>query len=270
LITDFHAHTFPDHLAPRAIEALNARIPPDAHAVLDGTVGGLLASMDRAGIQRSVVASIATKPQQVGAILRWSLSIRSDRIIPFGSVHPACESPAAEVEKIAEAGLCGIKLHPLYQDFTVDDPALWPLYEAIAGAGLVLLCHAGQDVAFRRGDDRAAPRRLLAVHEAFPGMPMVAAHLGGWRMWEQVAATLCGSDVYLETSYALGVGRDDVVLEVLRRHPVERIMFGTDSPWRSQKQSLDDLVAALAESARDAVLRTNAERLLGLVERGTR
>lgn len=262
---DFHSHAFPDSLAGHAIETINANVPPGAEAVLDGTLDDLLRSMDRAGIERSVICSIATAPHQVRPILEWSLSIRGPRIIPFGSVHPDCAEPAAEVSRIAEVGLRGIKLHAMYQNFAVDDRRLWPLYGAVEGAGLVLLLHAGLDVAFPPDDDRAHPRRILAVHRAFPAMKMVAAHMGGWRMWGAVAGTLAGSGVYLETSYSFGQGRDGQVREVLRRHPVERVLFGTDSPWRDQAETLAAVRDELGgEEALARMLSWNAEGLLGL------
>ncbi len=262
-ITDIHTHAFPDGLAPRAIEALNANIVPDRHAVLDGTIGGLLDSMDAAGIDRSVICSIATAPKQVDAILRWSLSVRSERIVPFGSVHPDCADPAGEVEKIAAAGLLGVKLHPMYQDFETDDQRRWPVYGALQETGLVLVLHSGCDVAFPPDDDRAVPRRLLAVHEAFPDLRIIAAHMGAWRMWDGVIDTLAGTGVYLDTSYTFGEARPDVIEHLLARHPVERILFGTDSPWREQGRTLELVRQAFPDPEEQRmVLGGNAQRLV--------
>ena len=263
MIIDFHTHAFPDELASRAIETLDAMVPKGAEAVLDGTLGALLDSMDRAGIDRCVICSIATAPKQVDAILRWSLSIADDRVVPFGSVHPDCEDPAAEVRKIARAGLRGIKMHPLYQGFAADDERLWPVYDAVCEAGLILLMHCGRDVAFPPEDDRAAPRRVLKVHRAFPDMPLVAAHLGGWRMWEEVAETLAGTDVYLETSYSIGLCEPDTLAALRGRHAPERVLFGTDSPWRDQAEALALVRATWPDpAAQAAVLGGNARRLL--------
>jgi len=263
VIIDFHTHAFPDDLASRAIGTLNERIPPEGHAVLDGTLGALLDSMDRAGIDRCVICSIATAPKQVAAILRWSLSIADDRVVPFGSVHPDCEDPAAEVRKVARAGLRGVKMHPLYQGFAADDERLWAVYDAVCEAGLILLMHCGRDIAFPPEDDRAAPRRILKVHRAFPDMPLVAAHLGGWRMWSEVLDALAGTDVYLETSYSIGLCEPDTLTALLGRHAPERVLFGTDSPWQGQKESLDQVRHAFPDPhVRRMVLTGNAERLL--------
>ncbi|MFO8007026.1 MAG: amidohydrolase family protein [Candidatus Brocadiia bacterium] len=265
MVIDAHTHAFPDELAPKAIEVLNSEIEREAWAVLDGTISGLLRSMDDAGIERSVICSIATAPKQEAPILRWSLSVADERIIPLASVHPETPDPTVSVRRVAEAGLRGIKLHPQYQEFAVDERRLWPLYGAMAEAGLMLTFHAGRDIAFPPEDDRAAPRRILKVHQAFPEMPIVAAHMGGWKMWDEVAETLAGTDVYMETSYTFDMPEQEDVRRVVEMHPVERVLFGTDSPWREQGETLELVRRAYAEPAeQEMVLRRNAERLLGL------
>ncbi len=262
---DFHTHAFPDDLAPRAIAAWNGAVPDGAHAVLDGTIGALLRSMDAAGIERSIICSIATAPKQVDSILRWSLGIRSDRIVPFASVHPDCADPAAEVRKIAAAGLPGIKMHALYQGYALDDARMWPFYEAVAEAGLVLQLHSGGDLAFPLEDDRASPRRLAAIHRAFPDMTLVAAHLGGWQWWDDVAEILAGTDVYFETSYTFGVAQEEVIGRIIERHGADRILFGSDSPWCDQATTLSRVRQAFRDPGeQELVLRKNARRLLGL------
>ena len=263
MITDFHTHAFPDHLAAKAIAALEAGSPEAWQACTDGTIAGLVASMDAAGIGRSVIASIATAPKQAAPIVDWSCSIRSERIVPFRSVHPESDDVRGDVMRVADAGLRGIKLHALFQDFTLDDRAVWPIYEAVSEAGLVLLFHAGRDISFPRDDDRADPERILTVHTAFPSIPIVAAHSGGWHTWRQALEVFSGTSIYIETSYSLGMGEDDAVREVWASHSADRILFGTDSPWKEQKSELERVCASFPdEGARACVLSGNAEVLL--------
>jgi predicted TIM-barrel fold metal-dependent hydrolase len=263
VIVDFHTHAFPDDLALRAVDTLNERVPRKARAVLDGTLGALLRSMNRAGIDRCVICSIATAPKQVDAILQWSLSVADERVVPFGSVHPECADPAAEVRKIARAGLQGIKLHPMYQGFAADERRLWPLYAAVEEAGLILLLHCGRDIGYPPDDDRATPRRVLAAHQAFPGIRLVAAHMGGWRLWDEVLAVLAGTDVYLETSYSIGVCEPRLLAALQERHSPERVVFGSDSPWCEQADALARVREAWPDPAVQAmVLGGNAVRLL--------
>ena len=266
-ITDFHVHVFPDDLAPRAMATVAGQAPDEARPRLDGSVGDLMRSMDAAGIRRSVVCNVATAPRQVGAILAWSLSIRSDRIVPLNSVHPDCDDGPAEVHRTADSGLPGIKMHPMYQDFALDEARMWPIYEAIAARGLILVLHAGCDMAYPLSDDRADPRRLIKVHEAFPGIPIVAAHMGGWLRWREVAAVLAGSGVYLETSYSLDRAAPEEMRQILDRHPVDRIMFGTDSPWQGQADTIRLVRSTWPDPAdQEKVLAGNAARLLNEAE----
>jgi predicted TIM-barrel fold metal-dependent hydrolase len=246
-IIDVHTHAFPDKLAARAIAHLERQ--GGIRAAIDGTVDALLASMDRAGIATAVVCSIATDPAQFGSILRWSSAIAGPRLVPFPSVHPAAADPASEVRQIAAAGFRGVKLHPEYQQFHIDDPALAELYGALAETGLIALFHAGHDIGFP-DSDRASPQRLLAVHRAFPTLKIVASHLGGFRRWEEVAAHLLESGIWLDTSATIGYAPAGLLREILLGHRPDRLLFGTDSPWADQA----------AEVARVRALGLTAER----------
>src|SRR4030042_4652731 len=79
-IIDFHTHAFPDALAARAMKALLEEAP-GIKAYLDGTVGDLLRSMDRSGIETSVVCCIATKGGQFGPLLRWGREFASGAMV---------------------------------------------------------------------------------------------------------------------------------------------------------------------------------------------
>jgi predicted TIM-barrel fold metal-dependent hydrolase len=259
---DVHTHAFPDALAARAVPRLAASAGITAR--LDGTVAALLGSMDRAGIALSVVCSIATEPRQFASILAWSEAIAGPRLLPFPSVHPGSPQVVEEVRSVARAGFRGVKLHPEYQDFAIDAPRLQPLYAALEEAGLTVLFHAGHDIGFP-DSDRAAPARILAVHRAFPRLRIVASHLGGFRRWEEVAALLVGTGVWLDTSYTLGHIPDGLLRGILAAHRPDRILFGSDSPWVGQEEALAGIRAlGLAPDLERRILSANARELLGL------
>ena len=89
-IIDFHTHVFPDALAPRAIAQLTINATASGYTPLtDGTVAGLLESMSRAGISRSVICNIATNPRQMKKVNDFAILLLDDpRLIPLGSVNP--------------------------------------------------------------------------------------------------------------------------------------------------------------------------------------
>ncbi len=260
-IVDVHTHAFPDKLAARAI----AHLQQAGHdqPALNGTVADLLCSMDAAGVAVSVVCSIATRPEQFRSILDWSQQIASERIVPFPSIHPAHPDAAGQVTELARAGFKGFKLHPYYQEFDIDEPRLFPLYEKAAEHGLVLLCHAGFDIAFTR-TRRAKPQRIRRVVEQFPTLNFIASHMGAWEDWDEVEPWLIGTNVFLDTSFALDRLPASQARHLLMAHRPDRLLFGTDSPWGDQQVEIDRLRQLdLPPSLLERVLSTNALALLG-------
>ncbi|MHB9029807.1 MAG: amidohydrolase family protein [Candidatus Latescibacterota bacterium] len=260
MVIDFHTHVFPDIIAPRAIASLQKQ--GCVKAASDGTVSGLLRSMDCAGIDRSVILPVSTRKEQVGPINRWITGIANDRIIPFGTLYPGMRNPEREAARLAECGIAGVKLHADYQEVNADDPVMFPLYEACRTHGLMAVMHAGFDIALSP-PVRATPRMIAAVLDRFPGLRVVAAHMGGNRMWEEVGEHLVGRDVLFDTALFAGEIEESVFLAVLRAHGAGRVLFATDQPWLDQARAMNIMRDwALTDEERQLVLGGNAERLL--------
>ncbi len=257
---DFHTHAFPDQIAPMAIQALEKK--GNVKAYLDGTVDDLLSSMDRAGIERSVVCSIATRPEQFHPILNWSQSIKSERIIPLPSVHPRDPEAMAHLLEIKDQGFIGLKMHPYYQDFFLDDPELLDLYRRISELDLLLVMHTGYDIGYPR-IQRADPERILNVVEKVPKLRLITTHLGGWDEWTDVRNLLTGKPIYMEISFALDFLDQIRLRELIENHPPEFILFGTDSPWADQATTLKMLgKLGLDADLFNRIVRENALQLL--------
>jgi len=235
---------------------------PGIVAYLDGTVAALLRSMDTVGIDKSVVCCIATKAKQFEPILQWCKAIRSDRLIPFPSVHPADPELLAHIGEIKAQGFTGIKLHPFYQEFYAAEDRMLPFYDEVCRQGLLLVMHTGYDVAFPR-ERRADPPTVLKLMEMFPDLRLVTTHLGAWQQWDEVEASLLGREIFMEISFGLeGVG-PVAARRMLMKHPPEYLLFGTDSPWTDQGRTLALLrELGLPEKRLDQMLFGNAARLL--------
>ena len=148
VIIDFHTHCFPDKIAEKAIEILRKRsgITRPFH---NGTVNGLLALQKGDGVDYSVVLNIATNPHQQESVNNFAIFLKNvDGIIPFGSVHPDSPDALNELERLAANGIKGVKLHPDYQGFFVNDEKLFPIYEKIASLGMITLFHCGFDIGY--------------------------------------------------------------------------------------------------------------------------
>ena len=262
-IIDFHTHAFPDDLAEKAIKILEEE--GGIKAQLDGKVSSLLTSMDRFDIEKSIVCSIATKPSQFDYILNWSKEIRSSKIIPFPSIHPRDPDAIERLFRVKEEGFKGIKFHPYYQDFFLDDERIFPIYEKIARENLIVVVHTGFDFAFAK-IRRADPVRIMRVMDVFPDLKMVTTHLGAWDDWDEVKKHLLGKRIYMEISFSLEYLEKEVAKSMILNHPREYIVFGTDSPWTDQRKTLLLLLGLeLGQDIENLILRDNALKLLDSV-----
>lgn len=263
MIIDFHTHIFPDRIAARAVAGLAEAGGVRAHT--DGTAAALLRSMDLSGIQASVACMIATRPEQTASIHAWCKEIRSERIIPLPSVHPRDPECLNHLRAIHKDGFKGIKLHPYYQEFSLLDPVMVPLYEAISDLGLILLMHTGFDIAFPR-TRLADPAAIATVCRRYPDLLFVASHLGAWQLWDEVEEHLVGRPIYLDTSFALADAGPERARRIIEGHPQEFILFGSDSPWEDQGAAVANLTALeLSPERTAAILGANARRLLDSV-----
>jgi len=257
---DFHAHAFPDALAATTIPFLEQK--GSVKAALNGTVSDLVSSMDDAGIAQSVICSIATRPKQFRSILDWSCSIQSDRIVPFPSFHPYSPQVMDEITEIHGTGFKGIKLHPYYQDFYLDDEKLLPIFAQIAELGLIVVMHCGYDIGFPR-EPRVDPAKIATLIRRFPRLKFVATHLGSWQQWDEVNELLVGTDVFFDIAFSLQFINKEKARKIILSHPPERVLFGSDSPWAAQKKTINELQSLeLGEEREQMILGKNAAALL--------
>ncbi len=261
-IIDVHTHAFTDALAPKAIPSIVAVATTGGGvtAHYDGTITGLIEAMDRAGVDCSVVAPVATKPSQVTTINDWIISLDRGRIIPFGAMHPDFPDPAAEIARLAQHGIRGIKMHSRNQGFLPDEPRMAPVYRAVIDAGLIVLFHAGRDMV--DSEFEARPAQFADMLDEFPDLICVLAHMGGYQFWAEVREHICGRSVYLDTAYVPGHLPDDELLALIRDHGAEKVLFGSDGPWTDVAAEIAHLRRlGLTEEELEGILGGNAERL---------
>ena len=263
MIVDFHTHCFPEKLAERVIPMLAANGGIEAH--LNGTVPDLLASMERNGIDYSVMLQIATKPSQNHTVNSWAIERAEPGIIPFGSVHPLGEDWSDELDRLAASGVKGIKLHPEYQGLYVDDDAMLPLYEKVSSLGLILSMHAGADIGVPP-PVHSTPEHLSHIIDALPRGRTILAHMGGWKCWADVERLLVGSHLLFDTSFSNEYMTPGQLLDIIESHGYEKILMGSDSPWEGQDSAIATIRSLqLPEEQECAILGGNAARLLNLV-----
>jgi len=278
MIIDFHTHTFPDAIAEKAVANLSAK--SRSRAFTSGNVGALKASMERAGIHRSVILPVATNPEKLTKINDLSITNSGkDGLILFGCVHPDAENSVSEIRRLASSGIRGVKIHPVYQGVDADDLRYLRILDAAGEEGLCVVAHAGDDIGFP-GAEQAAPEKFFRALKEVGQLRLILAHMGGWKKWDRVVPLFEHSSVMLDTSFSLGeipvldestpaeerkLLTDEAFCTLVRTLGADRILFGTDSPWSEQKESVDALRALpLTEEEKDMILGKNAERILGI------
>lgn len=260
MIIDFHTHAFPERIAERAIEKLSytsgGLIPQT-----DGTVESLKYLMKKDGIDKSVVLAIATNEKQQTAVNDFIKSQETDDIIPFGSVYPHAENALEELERIHSMGLKGIKLHPEYQQFFVDDEKMKSIYKKISELGLIVLFHAGEDFGYP-APYHATPERLRKAAK-WIDTPMICAHWGGAGMGEDVLKYLCDIPVFFDTAFGYGTMPKDRAQRILYKKGVDYIIFGSDCPWHAPSWDIKMIeTLELTEGEKEKIYYKNAVKLL--------
>jgi uncharacterized protein len=265
MIIDAHTHIYPDAVAEKALKTVITNIKGKLSAYTNGTLDGLVASMDAAGIDRSIVLPIATDPRHGNGILEWIRQEiqRSSRLIFFGSVHPFDPEHRSIVEQMRDFGIQGIKLHPAYQDFPADSKEMYSLYEFILKNDMVLYFHAGHDPSLPESDYSSVERFSRLVND-FQGSKIVLAHAGGYREWDKVLELLGGKTCYYDIAFVLEDMAQSNHAKELFRSNEDYFIFGTDSPWRDQSQYVELIRNStfLSEEQKSKLLYKNILKLI--------
>jgi len=260
-ILDFHTHFFPDEIAPHAIKTVTEISGGEITPLLDGTMQGLQNGMKANGITTSVTLPVATKPEQVSSI-NSSLPVLSEGIIPFGAINPFSETWESDIDFIVNQGICGVKLHPEYQGFHIDNSRFFPFYEKLAESNLIALFHTGYDPG-PFSSDHATPMKVNKMIREVPELTVVAAHFGGLLMWDDVLTELAGENIWFDTAAIAGRISPALFKMIVSKHDSEKILFGSDTPWEDQRTSIDFIIDSnLTESLTEKILGINGRKLL--------
>ena len=280
MIIDFHTHTFPDSIAPKALAKLQGA--SHTRTFSDATVAALQTDMAERGIDFSVVLPVATNPTKVPHMNDSSAAMNGKGpLIHFGAMHPDFEDWYAELGRIKALGLKGIKIHPVYQGVDIDDERYVRIFRRCAELDLIVVAHSGDDIGFP-GVVRCDPKRSRNALRQAEGVKLVLAHMGGWKNWEEVAENLADTDCYLDTAFSLGeidaleaqfytpeerrlMGEAEFTA-LVKAFGADRVLFGTESPWTPSQTEIQRILRLreLDEEEIMAILGENACRLLGL------
>ena len=261
-LIDAHTHIFPDAIAQRAADNIGNYygIPMEGN----GTAAMLKERSPKELDCRYIISAAAMKAKnvQTGNDFLLNCAKTDPAFIPFGSFHPDMGEKEAlsEIERIAEAGVRGIKIHSDFQHLYIDEPRLMPMYRKCAELGLPVLFHVGD-----ANTDYSTPKRMYDLCSALPDLKVIAAHLGGYSVWEEAEKYLLGTDVYMDLSESVPYISPQLSYELIMEHGVDKVLFGSDFPVFCT-DTYYDMIEKLpfSEDEKEGIYYKNAERLLGL------
>lgn len=261
MIIDAHTHVWPDKIAE---VALGGNALPGLEARGNGTVSGLDSAMDRADVAVSCCLGIANEARHVDGVNRFIAGLEDERHVGFGTVHVEL-SVEENLESLRRHGLRGVKIHPLFQNYALDDPRLWEIFEAF-GDEVAVITHVGAGGDAHQ-NSLSSPRMIRDIVRTFPKLRLMACHFGGYKILDDAEEMLSGADVVLETSWppSLTTLAPERVRELIRKHGAERIVFGSDWPMTSPADEIAAIQAlGLSDDETKAVLGGTLARLLGI------
>ena len=268
MIIDFHTHIFPEKVAmkveAKVKEAFGAKVPFCGPM----TIRGLLDYMERCGIGKAVTFCVAEKIQAVKPANDFVISVTDNqKIIGFGTILPDMEDAVGEVKRIKKKGIKGIKFHSLFQDICAYDEGLFTIYEEM-GENMIALFHSGRDPGHPERPSRTTPHDIIRVKEHFPKLRIVAAHLGGLGMLDESEDWVIGTDIYVDISWSPDMKSlgPETLVRIVRKHGVEKVLFGTDYPTTTDPKDQIEWFMRLSftDEEKEMILWRNATKLLGI------
>jgi predicted TIM-barrel fold metal-dependent hydrolase len=167
----------------------------------DLTEDALLEAMDRAGVERSVIAavdrSLAVDNRAGNDSLLRAAGSHPDRFIPSCSVNPWYgEGALEELRRALGEGARLLVLNPGVQGYLANDELAWPVLETAAVEKVPVYIHTGSP-------GSASPWQVVDLADRFPGLELIIGHCGATDFWNDVVeAARAAPNVYLESSLA--------------------------------------------------------------------
>lgn len=285
MIIDFHTHIFPDEIAEKAITKLSQAEGVQSHT--NGTAASLLDSSKRAGVGLNIYLPVVTKPTQTDGVNRGIIRLNEQfsecfdinysgaaGIYSFGALHPDNEDYKTQINMLADNGVKGIKLHPLFQNTYFDDIRYMRIVEYATEKDMIINVHAGSDLA-NPSATYSSSSHILEMMRTVKPKKLIVAHMGGWNRWDEKEniIKLIELGAYFDTSFSLWDENDahpfftpikiEDFHEYLDAASDDHIVFGTDSPWTDQAEALKVLKKACrSEEEYLKIIESNPSKLL--------
>ena len=239
-------------------DAKNAKPRPD------GSPEGMKKRLIEMGVSKAVVQHIAPNKGESKHINQYARELAEGGFFyQYGAFHP--DDSVDDLKELKESGVFyGIKLHPYIQRFEIDDKKMYPAYEELSSLNMPVLFHTGCDP-FNDKLKNAFPEKILKIHQEFPNLTIIGAHLGALNMYDEAEKYLIGTDIYLDISDTVKFCGIEQYERIIKKHNPDKILFASDCPMGNPLEELEFLQRLnLGSDLMEKIMYKNAERLLGI------
>lgn len=268
-VFDIHTHVYPEKVAQKAVSNFVRFFEYNVECT------GLIDDLEKRARSNSIggylLLTVAARPDNVAKINGYAAEcVKSSRekgfkAYAFGGMHQDMtdDDKEAELDRCMAAGISGIKLHPDLQKFNIDDRSMYPFYEMLSERNLPVTFHMGDE---RPRKYYSNPLRLLRVLDDFPRLRVVAAHFGGYMIWDEAVNLLAGREgLKFDTSSSFVYMIPERSKRIIGKLGAENVMFGTDYPSLDASEELERFFEIdLTDKEREKILWNNAAELLGI------
>lgn len=276
MIIDFHTHVFPPKIKGNRNRYVNsdlcfANLYSDPKSELV-TTDELIASMDRTGVDRSVILNIGWTSHELcvetNDYILESISRYPRRLVGFCSIQ--VQSPEAalkEIERCIRGGIKGIgELRPDMQLFDINDKQLIsPLVDMIKKHNLIMMIHASEPVGhIYPGKGTLTPEVLYPFIVSNPKLKIICSHWGGglplYALMPEVKRAI--TNVYFDTAASPLLYSTQIYKQVVQIVGADKIIFGSDYPLLQQDRGLKEIESCnFSEDTKNMILSGNAQTL---------
>lgn len=184
----------------------------------------------------------------------FALSQKNPSLYQWVVVDPRNDNTIRQAESMLNSGKCvGMKLHPVYHKYSLDDYGD-KIFSFAANRNAVVLIHPEKDSDY-----------ILPFADKYRDVTFIMAHMGSWKNGEADAIAIKQArykNVYVDTSGKASL-KNKGLEYLVNSVGSERILFGTDTyAAGSQRGRIE--YALIPDADKVNILRNNAVRLFGL------
>ena len=261
-VINAHCHIYPEKIASKAVKGI--RDFYDLDMSLNGKVDNLIEDGNKVGVVHYLVHSVATTPKQVRSINEFISNVVKecpDLFTGFGTLHPDSDDIEGDFEHLIDLGLKGVKLHPDFQQFALNEEKAFKLGEVINEGNVPVLIHCG-DYRYNYSN----PEQLKPFLEKFPDMLVIGAHFAGWSVWAEATEKLAGTpNLYVDLSSSLYELPPQDAKEFIYKYGVDKVLWGTDYPmWEAESEMELFHKIGLTPEEENMILYENSAKILGI------